>query len=82
MTSGLQGWKNYHPSADATVVKKIRAAGGIILTKSSLSEFARGSGDNINSVIPGYRAILTTPLSQQEARRVAMVRLWPQVLGL
>jgi hypothetical protein len=35
-------------------VKKIRAAGGIILAKSSLSEFARGLGDNINSVIPGF----------------------------
>jgi amidase len=35
-------------------VKKIRAAGGIILAKSSLSEFARGLGDNINSVMPGF----------------------------
>jgi Asp-tRNA(Asn)/Glu-tRNA(Gln) amidotransferase A subunit family amidase len=54
MTSGFQGWKNYQPPADAAVVKKIRAAGGIVLAKSSLSEFARGSGDNINSVLPGY----------------------------
>jgi Asp-tRNA(Asn)/Glu-tRNA(Gln) amidotransferase A subunit family amidase len=54
MTAGFQGWKNYYPPADATVVKKIRAAGGIVLAKSSLSEFARGSGDNINSVLPGY----------------------------
>jgi amidase len=54
MTSGFQGWKNYYPSEDAPLVKKIRAAGGIILAKSSLSEFARGLGDNINSVIPGF----------------------------
>ena len=54
MTAGFQGWKNYYPSEDAPLVKKIRAAGGIILAKSSLSEFARGSGDNINSVVPGY----------------------------
>jgi len=54
MTSGFQGWKNYHPSEDAPLVTKIRAAGGIILAKSSLSEFARGGGDNINSVLPGF----------------------------
>ena len=54
MTSGFQGWKNYYPSQDAPLVKKIRAAGGIILAKSSLSEFARGLGDNINSVVPGF----------------------------
>jgi Asp-tRNA(Asn)/Glu-tRNA(Gln) amidotransferase A subunit family amidase len=34
MTSGFQGWKNYYPSEDAPLVKKIRAAGGIILAKS------------------------------------------------
>jgi Asp-tRNA(Asn)/Glu-tRNA(Gln) amidotransferase A subunit family amidase len=54
MTSGFQGWKNYYPREDAPLVKKIREAGGIILAKSSLSEFARGIGDNINSVIPGF----------------------------
>ena len=54
MTSGFQGWKNYYPPEDAPVVKKIRAAGGIILAKSSLSEFARGIGDNINSVVSGF----------------------------
>jgi Asp-tRNA(Asn)/Glu-tRNA(Gln) amidotransferase A subunit family amidase len=54
MTSGFQGWKNYYPADDAALVRKIRAAGGIILAKSSLSEFAYGSGDNINSVISGF----------------------------
>jgi Asp-tRNA(Asn)/Glu-tRNA(Gln) amidotransferase A subunit family amidase len=54
MTSGFQGWKNYHPPEDAPLVKKIRAAGGIILAKSSLSEFAMGGGDNINSVVSGF----------------------------
>jgi Asp-tRNA(Asn)/Glu-tRNA(Gln) amidotransferase A subunit family amidase len=54
MTSGFQGWKNYYPPEDAPLVKKIRAAGGIILAKSSLSEFARGLGDNINSVVSGF----------------------------
>ncbi|HTE43304.1 MAG TPA: amidase family protein [Steroidobacteraceae bacterium] len=54
MTSGFQGWKNYRPPTDATLVKKIRDAGGIILAKASLSEFARGGGDNINSVLGGF----------------------------
>jgi len=54
MTSGFQGWKNYYPPADAPLVKKLRAAGGIILAKSSLSEFAYGIADNVNSVVSGF----------------------------
>jgi amidase len=54
MTSGFQGWKNYYPPTDSTVVARIKAAGGIIIAKASLSEFARGGGDNINSVLPGF----------------------------
>jgi Asp-tRNA(Asn)/Glu-tRNA(Gln) amidotransferase A subunit family amidase len=54
MTSGFQGWKNYVPPSDATIVKKIRKAGGIILAKSSLSEFALGLNDSINSMVPGF----------------------------
>jgi len=54
MTAGFQGWKNYMPTDDAFLVKKIRAAGAIIIAKASLSEFAMGGGDNINSVLPGF----------------------------
>src|SRR5262252_3327980 len=54
MTSGFQGWKNYYPPDDAPLIKKIRLAGGIILAKASLSEFALGIGDNINSVVSGF----------------------------
>ena len=54
MTSGFQGWKNYYPPSDAPLVAKIKAAGGIIIAKASLSEFAKGGGDNINSVLPGF----------------------------
>jgi amidase len=32
----------------------LRAAGAIILAKASLSEFAMGLADNINSVLPGF----------------------------
>lgn len=54
MTAGFQGWKNYYPPQDAPLVKRLRAAGAIILAKSSLSEFTRGIADNINSVVPGF----------------------------
>jgi len=54
MTSGFQGWKNYYPAVDAPLVTKLRAAGGIILAKASLSEFAYGIADNVNSVVPGF----------------------------
>ncbi|MGQ3057116.1 MAG: amidase family protein [Nevskia sp.] len=53
-TSGFQGWKNWLPKRDATLVAKIKAAGGIILGKASTSEFTNGGGDNINSVLPGF----------------------------
>lgn len=54
MTAGFQGWKNYYPPSDAPLVAKIKAAGGIVIGKASLSEFTNGGGDNINSVLPGY----------------------------
>ncbi len=54
MTAGFQGWKNYFPPSDAPLVAKIKASGGIVIGKASLSEFTNGGGDNINSVLPGY----------------------------
>lgn len=54
MTAGFQGWKNYYPPSDAPLVAKIKAAGGIILGKASLSEFTNGGGDNVNSVLSGF----------------------------
>lgn len=54
MTSGFQGWKGYRPPTDAPLVAGIKAAGGIILAKTSLSEFAKGGADNINTVLPGF----------------------------
>ena len=54
MTSGFQGWKNYYPPTDAPIIARIKAAGGIILAKASLSEFTKGGADNINSVLGGF----------------------------
>jgi Asp-tRNA(Asn)/Glu-tRNA(Gln) amidotransferase A subunit family amidase len=50
-SAALMGWV---PETDATVIAKIRAAGGIILAKTTMSEWARGGTDNINSVLPGF----------------------------
>ena len=50
-SAALVGWV---PETDATVIARIRAAGGIILAKTTMSEWARGGPDNINSVLPGF----------------------------
>lgn len=50
-SSALLGWV---PAKDSTVVAKLRAAGAVILAKTTMSEWARGGFDNINSVLPGF----------------------------
>src|SRR6185437_3613707 len=50
-SGALIGWM---PAKDSTAVKKLRAAGAIILAKTTMSEWARGGLDNINSVLPGF----------------------------
>ena len=50
-SAALLGWV---PQTDATVIARIKAAGGIILAKTTMSEWARGGLDNINSVLPGF----------------------------
>ena len=63
MTSGFQGGRTItHQKTHRC--EEHPQSGGIILAKSSLSEFARGTGDNINSVIPVTREIPITLPSQ------------------
>lgn len=50
-SAALIGWV---PTKDSTVVHKLRAAGAVILAKTTMSEWARGGLDNINSVLPGF----------------------------
>lgn len=50
-SSALVGWI---PSKDSSAVAKLRAAGAIILAKTTMSEWARGGFDNINSVLPSF----------------------------
>lgn len=54
MTAGFQGWRDYRPAVDAHVIRKLKAAGAIVLGTNSLSEFTLGGGDNINSVLSGF----------------------------
>src|SRR5215470_10732207 len=50
-SAALLGWI---PETEATVIARIKAAGGIVLAKTTMSEWARGGIDNINSVLPGF----------------------------
>jgi len=50
-SSALIGWT---PDRDATVISRLKAAGAIILAKTTMSEWARGGFDNINSVLPAF----------------------------
>ena len=53
-SSGVALFKDFRPPKDAFIVGRLRAAGAIILAKSSLSELAMGLADTINSVLPGF----------------------------
>jgi amidase len=50
-SAALIGWV---PDRDSSAVAKLRAAGAIILAKTTMSEWARGGFDNINSVLPSF----------------------------
>lgn len=47
----LEGWR---PPQDATMVRKIRDAGAIVLAKSNLAEWAFTPYETVGSMLPGY----------------------------
>jgi len=53
-TGGSAAMLGWVPSRDATIIARLRAAGAIVLAKVTMSEWARGGVDNINSVLPGF----------------------------
>ncbi len=53
-SSGVALFRDFVPPRDAFVVERLRAAGAIVLAKSSLSELSMGLADSINSVLPGF----------------------------
>ena len=53
-SGGSASLADFQPERDATAVERIRNAGGILIAKASLAEFANGGFDSINSRSPGY----------------------------
>jgi len=53
-SSGVALFRDFVPPKDAFIVARLRAAGAIVLAKSSLSELAMGLADSINSALPGF----------------------------
>ena len=47
----LRGWL---PREDATMVKKLKDAGAIVLAKSNMAELAFSPYETVNSILPGY----------------------------
>lgn len=47
----LEGWQ---PTRDATMVRKVRNAGAIVLAKSNLAEWAFSPYETVSSILPGY----------------------------
>lgn len=53
-TAGSLALKGWIPGQDATMVARIRAAGAIVLAKSSMAEWAFSPYETVNSILPGY----------------------------
>ena len=53
-TGGSAAMIGWIPLKDATIIGKLRAAGAIFIAKVTMSEWARGGVDNINSALPGF----------------------------
>lgn len=53
-TAGSLALENWRPQQDATMVRKIREAGAIVLAKSNLAEWAFTPYETVSSILPGY----------------------------
>lgn len=53
-TNGTLAMKMSIPPDDATIIRKIRAAGAIIIAKANLAEFAYTGNFSVSSILPGY----------------------------
>src|SRR2546423_3558627 len=52
--AGNLALKGYAPASDAFQVRRVKAAGAIVLAKSNMAEFAFSPYETVNSVLPGY----------------------------
>jgi amidase len=53
-TAGSLSLKDSMPPRDAFFIRKLRAAGAIVLAKSNMAEFATSPYETIGSLLPGY----------------------------
>lgn len=53
-TAGSVALKGWIPTQDATMVRRIREAGAIVLFKSNMAEWAFSPFETVNSILPGY----------------------------
>jgi Asp-tRNA(Asn)/Glu-tRNA(Gln) amidotransferase A subunit family amidase len=53
-TAGSLALKGWIPRQDATMVRRIREAGAIVLFKSNMAEWAFSPLETVNSILPGY----------------------------
>lgn len=53
-TAGSAALKGWIPRQDATMVRRIREAGAIVLAKSNMAEWAFSPYETVNSILPGY----------------------------
>ncbi|MFI5311237.1 MAG: amidase [Gemmatimonadales bacterium] len=53
-TAGSLALKGWIPRQDATMVRRIREAGAIVLAKSNMAEWAFSPIETVNSILPGY----------------------------
>src|SRR6185503_9660526 len=54
VTAGSLSLAGYVSSRDAFQVRRVRAAGAIVLAKSNLAEFAFTPYETVSSILPGY----------------------------
>ncbi len=53
-TAGSLALKDMRTGKDAAVVKRLRDAGGILIAKSNMAEFAFSPIETVSSILPGY----------------------------
>src|SRR5437763_1029563 len=53
-TAGSLALKGMMTGKDAFVVKRLRAAGAVMIAKSNMAEFAFSPVETVNSILPGY----------------------------
>src|ERR1043166_5067820 len=63
-TAGSLSLKGMMTGKDAFVVKRLRAAGAVMIAKSNMAEFAFSPIETVNSILPGYS------LNPYDTRRV------------